>query len=172
MYYDEIAKGYDELHRKEQERKINLIKKNIKFYDDDRVLDIGCGPYYGHWPGAVTGIDPAWELLKNAECTKIKGVAEDLPFEDHVFDMVVSITALQNFKDIKKALEEAKRVGKSRFVLSYLKKSKKSARIEKQIRGLFTVINKIEDKHDVIFFLTTKYKNQSIPTEDNGKKNL
>jgi len=161
MYYDEIARGYDDLYRKEQLRKISLIKEQVKFKEDDKVLDIGCGPYYGHWPGIVVGIDPSWELLKKADCIKVQGHAENLPFDDHSFNIVVTITAIHNFKDIDKALDEMLRVGKDRFVISILKKSKKCNAIQDQILKRFVLTKKIEDSHDIILILTAKYKNHS-----------
>ncbi|ETW25307.1 hypothetical protein MGAST_03505 [Mycobacterium gastri 'Wayne'] len=72
--------------------------------DGEKVLDVGCGtgyfarrisPVVGP-AGAVTGIDPSKAALDYAaahtppNCTFQAGHAEELPFADHSFDLVVS----------------------------------------------------------------------------------
>jgi ubiquinone/menaquinone biosynthesis C-methylase UbiE len=83
----------------------------------------------------------------------MKACAEKLPFKDRCFDYVISVTAVHNFKDIKKGLEEIKRVAKKEVVLSIMKKSSKFNEIEKSIRDLFQVKKTIEEEKDIIFFL-------------------
>ena len=77
--------------------------------------------------------------------------AENLPFKDSSFDVVISITAIQNFHDIEKGLKEIRRVGKDRFVLSFLKRSPKKDIITKNIKKLFKVVKEIEEEKDIIF---------------------
>ena len=107
-YYNEISSGYVELHREEQQKKIDIIKANIKTNPDDMLLDIGCGPCFGDFGCKTIGIDTSIELLKQADSEVIYGNAEHLPFKDNAFDIVVCITALHNFENIEKALKEAK----------------------------------------------------------------
>ena len=78
--------------------------------------------------------------------------AEHIPFKDKTFDIVISVTAIQNFHDIKKGLKEIKRVAKNRVVLSFLKRSKKREMIEKLIREMFDINNVVEEEKDLIFF--------------------
>ena len=155
-YYDSIAKGYDELHGEEQLKKCRLISK---YFDskNKKILDVGCGT------GIATdffkckiGIDPSEKLLKIArkKFLKIKFIrakAEKLPFKDNEFDVVISVTAIQNFEDIEKGLEEIKRVGKE-FVLTFLKRSEKKEKIEKVIKKLFKIKKMIEEEKDMIYF--------------------
>jgi ubiquinone/menaquinone biosynthesis C-methylase UbiE len=69
--------------------------------DGTRVLDLGCGP--GHAAAAlaerhgavVTGLDASSEMLAAARevaptVTLVQGAAEDMPFEDGSFDIVLS----------------------------------------------------------------------------------
>ena len=42
-YYDEISEGYEELHKEEQEKKIELIKQHLKVNPEEKLLDVGCG---------------------------------------------------------------------------------------------------------------------------------
>lgn len=157
-YYDGIAEGYDELHGAEQIDKIKVIlklldKHDIKF---NSVLDVGCGTgiaseYFNNF----TGIDPSAGLLKiaqNKQGKYIQASAEQLPFNDKQFDLVISITAIQNFDNIEQGLIEIKRVGKH-FALTYLKKSPKAKQIESIINKFFTVIERYEEEKDIIFLL-------------------
>ena len=155
-YYNQISKGYRELHKEEQLDKIKIIEENIEIKPSDIMLDLGCGPYFGDFNCKVVGIDSSIELLKQAKIPKVLGKAEYLPFKNKVFDIVVSITSIQNFDDIEKSLNEAKRVGKESFVFTFLKKSDKANKIEKLIIKHFSVEKRVEEDKDII--LITKYK--------------
>ena len=108
------------------------IKHNMK------VLDIGCGPGFPLIELAqrlgetseVFGIDP-WDRAIDRVKLKIKihdlsnvkvikGVAEDLPFDDSYFDLIVSNNGINNVKDMKLSLSECSRVCKSggQFVIT------------------------------------------------------
>jgi ubiquinone/menaquinone biosynthesis C-methylase UbiE len=159
-YYDEIAKGYEELHGEEQEKKIAIIKQKLTISPEDKLLDVGCGTGLTTrpWQCKRFGIDPSKKLLEKAKQKDTEGIyklapAEKIPFEDNFFDIVISITAIQNFEDIEKGLKEIKRVGKNRFVLTFLKKSQKRDVIEKMINALFGVKEKIEEEKDIILFI-------------------
>jgi ubiquinone/menaquinone biosynthesis C-methylase UbiE len=157
-YYDEIATGYEELHKEEQEKKIELIRKKLIVRLNDKLLDVGCGTGLTTkpWKCIRYGIDPSKKLLEKAwfknEIEYKLAPAEEIPYENNFFDIVVSITAIQNFNDIKKGLEEIKRVGKNKFVLSFLKKTNKKEYIEKLIKQLFIVKQVVEEDKDFIYF--------------------
>jgi len=157
-YYDEISSGYEELHKEEQLKKVELIKEHLKVKSSDKLLDVGCGTGLTTecWDCKRYGVDPAPKLLERAKCKdEIEyrlAPAEDIPYPDSYFDVVVSITAIQNFRDISKGLSEIKRVGKDRFVLSFLKRSSKREEIDKLIRKLFKVKEVVEEEKDFIYF--------------------
>tara|TARA_Y100000034_G_scaffold61729_2_gene74944 strand:- start:4305 stop:4796 length:492 start_codon:yes stop_codon:yes gene_type:complete len=159
-YYDTTSKGYDELHKYEQLNKLRIIKKHLDVDINDKLLDVGCGSgISSDFDCVVIGIDPSVELLKIAKVkfpdkVFVKGVGEKLPFKDKSFDIVISITAVHNFNNIKKGLQEIKRVGKDRFVLSILKKSNSFDRISKLINQNFNVDKIVEEDKDVIYFLS------------------
>jgi ubiquinone/menaquinone biosynthesis C-methylase UbiE len=156
-YYDQIAEGYEELHKEEQLKKIELIKQHFSVKKTDRLLDVGCGTGLTTvaWDCIKYGIDPARKLIERAH----KGpeyrvaAAENIPYPDHSFDVVISITAIQNFEDTDKGLKEIKRVGKKRFLLSFLKKSSKKEEIDKLIRKIFDVNKVVEEEKDLIYFV-------------------
>lgn len=91
----------------------------------DKILDIGCGKGFLLYdflelvPGIeVYGIDISAYAIEHAK-PEIKsslqlGSATHLPFPDHTFDLVISITTLHNLycDDLFSALKELERVGK------------------------------------------------------------
>jgi len=156
-YYDDISEGYEELHKEEQLEKIGLVKRFLAPKKEERLLDVGCGTGLTTepWPCRRYGIDPAKKLIEKArdkENIEYKiAPAEQIPYKDHSFDYVISITAIQNFEDIEKGLKEIKRVGKKRFILTALKKSQKIEKIRDLILNLFDVEAVIEEEKDLIF---------------------
>lgn len=159
-YYDEISEGYEELHREEQEKKIAIIKQRLKVNPEEKLLDVGCGTGLTTraWNCKRFGLDPSKKLLEKAKQADPDGEyalapAEKIPFPDSSFDIVTSITAIQNFNNIEKGLKEIKRVGKGKFVLSFLKKSDKRKKIESIIISLFKPASKIEEDNDIIFLI-------------------
>ena len=90
-----------------------------------KVLDVGCGMAHLLYeftqvvPGIeVNGIDISDYALSHAKEEIIDrlsyGQAQDIPFEDNAFDLVISLATLHNLKvyDLKRALKEIERVGK------------------------------------------------------------
>ena len=92
----------------------------------DRVLDVGCGKGFLLYdftqvlPGMeVAGIDISEYAIENAK-PEVKphlkvGNANELPFEDNSFDLVISINTLHNLYcyELDRALREIERVGKN-----------------------------------------------------------
>ena len=153
-YYDTISKSYESLHKEEQLKKIKIIKKYLKVKSTDKLLDVGCGSgFSSNWKCKVYGIDPSIKLLKKTKGNFILGEAESLPFKDHFFDIVISVTAIQNFNNIEKALKEIKRVGKNKFILTFLKKSPKKNKIISLIKKHFKVLKTIEEEKDRIYII-------------------
>jgi arsenite methyltransferase len=95
-----------------------------------QALDIGCGLGFPLFDLAlrlgpratVTGLDP-WEAGLDRARQKcavygahnvrlVEGVAENMPFEDATFDLIVSNNGLNNAADIQRALRECHRVAR------------------------------------------------------------
>ena len=91
----------------------------------DRILDVGCGKGFMLYdftlsvPGVqVAGLEISEYAIEHAK-DEVKpflqlGTAASLPFEDHSFDLVVTINTLHNLycHDLDKALREIERVGR------------------------------------------------------------
>lgn len=159
-YYDSIAKGYNELHGKEQREKVWVLAKLIRPRPQHRLLDIGCGTGLSMEPYKCRkiGIDPSKGLLKQNPYPSKLASAESLPFKTNKFDYITCVTAIHNFKDIKKALDEIRRVAKpdAKMIITILKKSPKAKKIESLLKKRFKIIKKINQKVDHIFLLKTK----------------
>jgi demethylmenaquinone methyltransferase / 2-methoxy-6-polyprenyl-1,4-benzoquinol methylase len=155
-YYDDIAEGYDELHGEEQLEKAKIILGKLKIKKPDKLLDVGCGTglYLDMFNCHATGVDPSLELIKQYRGRQkiMVGKAEELGFMDDYFDIVMSITAIHNFEDIRKGMSEMKRVGKKTFVFSILKRSPKFSMIEKLIKEMFVIDETVDEEKDTIFF--------------------
>jgi protein-L-isoaspartate(D-aspartate) O-methyltransferase len=151
-YYDEIAKGYNELHGEEQLKKLKVIAKHLKINKDTKLLDVGCGTGLSSkvFNCDMTGVDPSEKLLEQCPFKSIKASVESLPFEDNEFDVVIAVTSIHNFKDIRKALKEIRRVGKDQFVLTILKRSPKKNIFQNLVHSFFSVDFLIEEDMDLI----------------------
>ncbi len=118
-----IANAYDAYYQSEQGLIIDRIEKKLigdflKTISGDKLLDLGCGT--GHWTRffknhgfEVTGIDNSDAMLtvaqrKNLNC--IKADAENLPFDNHSFPVVASITMLEFVDNPGKVFDEIYRI--------------------------------------------------------------
>ena len=111
----------------------------VKLKAGIKVLDIGCGLGFPLIElsqrigdtGKLFGIDP-WESaleriklkikildIKNVEV--LNAVAEDIPFDDNYFDLIVSNNGINNVENLPQTISECYRVCKSesQFVLSF-----------------------------------------------------
>lgn len=95
----------------------------------DSILDIGCGngfmlPYYEKNFNSVAAIEPCEVLCQNilndvkfSNVTVKKAFAEDVPFPDLSYDVVLAKSSLHHFFDINAGLKEMMRVAKNAVVI-------------------------------------------------------
>ncbi len=154
MWYSSIAKSYDELYGEEQLKKAKVILENFKINPENLLLDVGCGTGISTklFKCRKIGLDPEFELLKQADFPVVCGVAEALPFKEKKFDVVISLTAIHNFKEFNLALKEIKQASKTIFIASILKKSASKSKIITSISKLFEITKKIDEEKDIIVF--------------------
>ena len=120
-----------------------------------RVLDVGCGEgrfcrMIAETVPQVVGLDPTVRLLSEARklggAQYAQGRAEDMPFEDGDFDMVVSYLSLIDIPDSAAAIAEMARVVRpGGYVLIANLNSWVTAA---QIKGCGFVRNKQEPQHN------------------------
>jgi ubiquinone/menaquinone biosynthesis C-methylase UbiE len=142
--FDNEAKEYDNWYstklgnladKVESELVLNLLQP----YKGMKILDAGCGT--GHYSiklaerGCdVTGIDISSNMLNiarkksgdlNLPVTFINASAAALPFENNLFDAVISVVAVEFMDDIEKSIEEMLRVTKpgGRIVIGTINKN-------------------------------------------------
>jgi len=97
----------------------------------ERVLDIGCGTgnhllLLNKFGLNISGMDASPYMLAKARerlgtrCTLKTGTAEDLPFSDNEFDIVVLINTLEFIDNPLKVLKEAGRVAKRKVFIGVI----------------------------------------------------
>ena len=159
-YYSEIAEGYDELHGEEQDAKLREFMDKITFLPGWNLLDVGCGTGSSarmlrnvKWQG----LEPARGLIDQAHPSvqrKItQAAAENIPFPSGMFDVILSLTALQNFDDPARGLDEMARVCKENGILliSFLKKSPKAEQLDALIKENLAVRESWEGEKDMMY---------------------
>ncbi len=157
-YYNIISKSYNELYKEEQLNKIKIILKELNLKDKEKVLDVGCGTaFYKNLFKNYTGIDNSKGMLSKSKTKNlIYGNAENLPFKDKSFSVVICITAIHNFKDYKKSIKEMKRVCKNKIIITILKRAKKFKEISSFIEKNFN-FKKIGEDKDMIYIINQTY---------------
>jgi len=173
--YNSTSSFYDDRYRKIQNEKFELHFKNTNF-NSKTLLDAGCGTglLFEHISSLndknlgrtlrYIGTDISWKMLKHFynKTKKIKnkinsnlilGDIENLPFREDKFNLIFSITSLQNLNDLKKGLKEIIRVGKENTALK-LSILRKQLKLEEVITYLNSrIINLktdiLEDVEDI-----------------------
>jgi ubiquinone/menaquinone biosynthesis C-methylase UbiE len=94
-----------------------VIQKELKNKTKLKILDVGCGtkpylPFFKEKAEMYVGVDMSSALNADAVC-----VAENLPFANESFDVIISTQALEHVDDPKKVIEEMHRVLKREGLL-------------------------------------------------------
>jgi ubiquinone/menaquinone biosynthesis C-methylase UbiE len=120
LYYDERAGSYAR-HRAVNPAVVEALAASGHFDPVTRVLDVGCGT--GNYAAAlgdltgcqISGVDPSEAMLELARgatswSALVQGRAEELPFADDAFDVVMSTDVIHHVSDRAAYFRAAARV--------------------------------------------------------------
>jgi len=139
MNFNKLADRYDSWYRTEFGRYADRLEKRLilKFAEPkkgERVLDVGCGTgtyglEFSKMGLEVTCLDMSKRMLdiakkKSRDMNMILGNAQEIPFKDNTFDLIVGVTLIEFLDEPEKAIQEMRRVLKQngRIVLGVLNK--------------------------------------------------
>jgi ubiquinone/menaquinone biosynthesis C-methylase UbiE len=119
-----VAPAYDRMSRGSEEAGLRELRQGLLADATGRVLEIGAGtganlPHYNGSIESLVVTEPQPPMLRRLQRTAhehaphaqvLRAPAEDLPFEDDSFDIVVSTLVLCGVDDQPRALREARRV--------------------------------------------------------------
>ena len=119
-----LAATYDGQMRRAEKFGLTDMRRTLVAQADGAVLEIGGGTganlvHYGPGVSSLTVTEPDAAMLKRLErraraeaprATVLRAPAEDLPFEDGTFDVVVSTLVLCGVDDQPRAVREIRRV--------------------------------------------------------------
>jgi ubiquinone/menaquinone biosynthesis C-methylase UbiE len=149
-----FAASYDRMSRKSEEAGLRALRQGLLADVGGRVLEIGGGtganlPFYDGSIESLVVTEPERPMLRRLQrkarelaplATVLRAPAEDLPFQDDAFDVVVSTLVLCGVDDQPRALREAHRVlrpgGRLLFVEHVRSDDPKLARFQDRINWL------------------------------------
>lgn len=144
--YDAFAKKYSEVFVDNNQDSITAYFRHLDIpLEGKAVLDLGCGDGYDLSQiklkkASIFGIDASEEMVKLAQHKNPEGMIkvglfEDIPFQDHLFDVVISKWAFQTSANIDPIFHEIARVMKPNGQLIYLSGHPIRQFIEKKRKG-------------------------------------
>jgi ubiquinone/menaquinone biosynthesis C-methylase UbiE len=149
-----FAATYDHQIKKAEKAGLAAMRQSLISQASGRVLEIGGGTganlaHYGPGVTALTITEPEGPMLKRLErrvqseapgTTVLRAPAEDLPFGDDVFDVVVSTLVLCGVDDQPRAVREIRRVLRPQGRLLFLEHVRatdpKTARLQDRLNWL------------------------------------
>ena len=149
-----FAATYDSFMKSSEREGLTDMRRMLVDQASGRALEIGGGtglnlPHYGPQVNSLTITEPDPSMLKRLErrvkadrpaTTVLRAPAEDLPFEDGTFDMVVSTLVLCGVDDQPRAVREIRRVLRPGGTLLFLEHVRsddpKAARMQDRMNWL------------------------------------
>ena len=121
--YNKMAKNYDKTWKNYLDGTIDGTVERLNLDGNEKLLDVGCGTglllqkIRDEWPGTeLYGIDISDGMLDKARNKNISGavfetgLADDLPFENNYFDIIVTSSSFHYWPNPDGALKEINRV--------------------------------------------------------------
>jgi ubiquinone/menaquinone biosynthesis C-methylase UbiE len=167
LKYDASAEIYDARYTSIQQKKYVEILSRVNIKKNASILDIGCGTgsllnllHQRHKTTVhrLVGVDLSFEMIKKAQQKNrnldfLVADSDQLPFRDNAFDVVVSVTHLQNLPEPEKTTQELKRIAenKASIAISVLRKSWTLEKLKREVlqQELFIQDCWIADVEDV-----------------------
>ncbi len=116
--YDSIGINYSQL-RKPDPRIATVIDNALG--EAKTVLNVGAGTgSYEPTNREVVALEPSQEMINQRDqsaARAIQGYADDLPFDDNIFDASMAILTIHHWPDKQKGLQEMRRVTRGAIVL-------------------------------------------------------
>lgn len=149
-----FAATYDSQMRKTEQAGLTEMRRSLLAQASGRVLEVGGGTgmnlaHYGAGVTSLTVTEPDVSMIKRLErrvqteapdTTVLRAPAEDLPFEDGTFDVVVSTLVLCGVDDQPRAAREIRRVlrpgGRLLFLEHVRSRDTKRARTQDRLNWL------------------------------------
>lgn len=165
-YYNEIAKGYDELHKNEQRSKFESILKETDLKPEYKLLDIGCGTclskdfFICDW----YGVEPAEKMIEQHSNHKqlialkklfvAQGEKIDSLFEENFFDVIICVSTAHHFKNPDNVFLQIKKIAKlnASIIFSLLKKTSNFEMLKQEIITNFELAKTVDEGKDMLFF--------------------
>ena len=153
-----FALTYDRQMAKTEKAGLRALRQRLLAGASGDVLEIGAGtganlPCYGPGVTSLTLTEPQPPMLRRLEraasargsaVTVLRAPAEDLPFDDHTFDMVVATLVLCGVDDQPRALRELRRVlrpgGQLLFLEHVRAEDARTARLQDRMNWLNRIV--------------------------------
>lgn len=112
--FEEHYSRYERWFEEHRYAYLSELEAVIRLIPEGNGMEVGVGSGRFAGPlGIKIGVEPSSrmaEIARRRGIEVINGVAEDLPFEDDVFDFVLMVTTICFLDDVEEALREAHRV--------------------------------------------------------------
>ena len=116
--YDTIGIGYRRLRRSDPRIAASIHAHLVEAHT---VLNVGAGTgSYEPSDFMVTAVEPSAAMIRQRPrdtTMVVQACAEDLPFEDGIFDASMAILTVHHWSDARKGLREMRRVTRDRIVV-------------------------------------------------------
>ena len=116
--YDAIGRSYST--RRQPDARL-AARLDALIGCDSTVLNVGAGTgSYEPVRSGVVAVEPSTVMLSQrppSAAPAVQAVAEELPFHDQAFDVVLAILTVHHWNDQRRGLEECARVAKDRVVI-------------------------------------------------------
>ena len=152
LFDKKVAESYDLWYETKRGARYDLDEKKlmVRLLSPQRgetLLDVGCGTgnlllFLNNTGVKTVGIDPSPYMLGKArgklreKTPLVQARAEELPFKDKSFDMLILVTTLEFVDDPRQAIKEAFRVTRERIFLGVLNAFSPLA-VFRRVRGKF-----------------------------------